>query len=279
MIVENHTMSKNLACMRTLLVALVLVAATSTSPVAAQAAKSTECTKIGICYCVSSDLKPVIEARIARFRQLAAEQRQAGKAVGYLSVPLSPVGGGYMKLNFEVAEAAKASVEKRFGGDFVWVLNPGSAEPLPNGSGADYMLMWTSILEGRDGLGEDLDFVYFAGPQDFGRIFGLDGTGDMGKIDLYFDTRLKTDPDLEKAVKSGLTKAAFRNYYGLKASSAVSKGAHDEWNIIRLINERRRNDSKLGIGNQLPVFFDGRGVPAVDSESAVSEGYVGKCKM
>ena len=31
---------------------------------------------------------------------------------------------------------------------------------------------------------------------------------------------------LEKAVKAGLTKSAFRNYYGLKASSAVSKGAH-----------------------------------------------------
>ena len=128
MIVENHTMSRNLACLRTVLALLALVTATSASPVAAQAAKSTECTKIGICYCVNSDLKPVIEARIARFRQLAAEQRKAGKAVGYLSVPLSPVGGGYMKLNFEVAEAAKASVEKRFGGDFVWVLNPGTCD-------------------------------------------------------------------------------------------------------------------------------------------------------
>jgi hypothetical protein len=279
MIVEDRAMFRNLECVRPVVAALALVAAMSTSPVAAQPAKSTECTKIGICYCVSSDLKPVIEARIARFRQLAAEQRKAGKAVGYLSVPLSPVGGGYMKLNFEVAEAAKAWVEKRFGADFVWVLNPGTAEPLPNGSGADYMLMWTSILEGRDGLGEDLDFVYFAGPQDFGRLFGLDGTGDIGKIDRYFDERLKTDPDLEKAVKAGLTKSAFRNYYGLRASSAVSKGAHDEWNIIRLINERRRSDGKLGIANQLPVFFDGRGMPAAESEAAVSEGYVGKCQM
>ncbi len=273
-------MSRTQACRPPLVAAaLALVAVLAPAPGAAQGAKSTECTKIGICYCVSTDLKPVIEARIAHFRQLAAEQRKAGKAVGYLSVPLSPAGGGYMKLNFEVAEAAKASVERRFGGAFVWVLNPGTAEPLPNGSGADYMLMWTSILEGRDGLGEDLDFVYFAGPQDFARIFELDGTGDMGKIDHYFDKRLKTDPELEKAVKSGLTKAAFRTYYALKASSAFSRGAHDEWNIIRVINERRRNDSKLGIANQLPVMFDGRGVPAADAESIVSEGYVGKCKM
>ena len=266
---------------RPLWVAAALVIATVLMPIsgAAQDAKSTECTKIGICYCVSSELKPVIEARIAQFRQLAAEQRKAGRAVGYLSVPLSPAGGGYMKLNFEVADGAKTAIEKRYGGDFVWVLNPGSAEPLPKGSGADYMLMWTSILEGREGLGEDFDFVYFAGPQDFARVFELDGTADMAKIDQYFDKRLKTDPDLEKAMKGGLTKPAFRTYYALKASSAFSKGAHDEWNIIRLINERRRNEQRLGIPDQLPVLFDGRGVPAANFESVVSDGYVGKCKM
>jgi hypothetical protein len=257
---------------------LLLVAS---APAAAQAAKNTECTKIGICYCVSADLKPVIEGKIAFFRQQAADARKAGKAVGYLSVPLSPTGGGYMKLNVEVADAARAAIEKRFGSDFVWVLNPGTADAnLPKtASGADYMLMWTSILEGRDGLGEDLDFAYFAGPQDFARVFELDGNADMARIDQYFDKRLKSDPDLEKAVQGGLTKSAFRNYYALKASSAFSRGAHDEWNIIRLVNERRRNDGRLGIGNQLPVLFDGRSVPAADSEAAVSEGYVGKCKL
>jgi hypothetical protein len=259
--------------------ALPLVLVVLPSQVLAQGAKSTECTKIGLCYCVSSDLKPVIDAKIAAFRQAAAEQRKAGKAIGYLSVPLSPTGGGYMKLNFEVAQAAKTAIEKRYGGDFVWVLNPGTADAnLPNGTGADYMLMWTSILEGPEGLGEDLDFVYFAGPQDFARVFQLDGNADMAKIDQYFDQRLKTDPDLEKAVQGGLTKPAFRRYYGLRASSAVSKGAHDEWNIIRLVNERRRNDAKLGVGNQLAVLFDGRAVPAADSEAGVSEGYAGKCK-
>ena len=256
---------------------LILTFAVVSSPAMAQT-KTTECTKIGICYCVNSELKPAIEAKVAAFRQMAADQRKAGKAVGYLSVPLSPTGGGYMKLNFEVAAAAKAAIEKRFGPDFVWVLNPGNADAnLPGGSGADYMLMWTSVLEGRDGLGEDFDFVYFAGPQDFARVFELDGTADMVRIDQYFDKRVKTDPDLEKAVQGGLTKPAFRKYYALKASSAVSKGSHDEWNIIRLINERRRNDGRLGVGNQLSVMFDGRGVPAVDAESAVSEGYVGKC--
>ena len=60
------------------------------------------------------------------------------------------------------------------------------------------MLMWTTILEGKDGLGEDFDFVYFVGPQDFARYFKLDGAADMRKIEQYFDKRLKTDPDLQK---------------------------------------------------------------------------------
>ena len=248
---------------------------------AAEPATSSECTKIGVCYCVSSEIKPAIEDKIARIRALIAEQRRSGKSVGYLSVPLSPAGGGYFNINAEVAENAKRAIEKRFGADFVWVLNPAMAESnLPKGSsGADYMLMWTSILEGADGLGQDFDFVYFAGPQDFARVFELDGTSDMAKIDQYFDKRVKNDPEFDKAVKSGLTKTAFRNYYALKASSAFSRGSHDEWNIVRMINERRRADPKLGVPNQLPVLFDGRSVPAADAETVVSEGYVGKCKM
>src|SRR5438552_5491036 len=194
----KRTMSRTLACRLPLVAAALTFLAMASSPAAAQAAKSTECTKIGICYCVSSDLKPVIDGKVTFFRQRAADARKAGKAVGYLSVPLSPTGGGYMKLNFEVAEAARAAIEKRFGSDFVWVLNPGTADAnLPKtASGADYMLMWTGILEGRDGLGEDLDFAYFAGPQDFARVFQLDGNADMARIDQYFDKLLKPDPGL-----------------------------------------------------------------------------------
>jgi hypothetical protein len=245
---------------------------------AAQAAKSTECTKVGICYCVNDDLKATIVAKVERFRQLAAEQRKAGKAVGYLSVPLSTTGGGFFNVNLEVAESAKAAVEKRFGADFIWVLIPGTRDAdLPKGTGADYMLMWTTLLEGRDGFGEDFDFAYFAGPQDFARYFGFDGNNDMAKLAEYFDKRVKSDPEFERAVQGGLTKAAFRRYYALRASASVSRGAHDEWNIFRLVNERRRGESRFGIGNQIPVLFDGRGVPPADLEAPVSEGYVGKC--
>jgi len=246
-------------------------------PSVAHAAKTTECSRIGICYCVNDELKATIASRVERFRQVIAEQRKAGKAVGYLSVPLSSTGGGNFDVNKEVAERAKAAIETRFGPEFIYVLNPGMLEAdLPKGTGADYMLMWTTLLEGPDGLG-DFDFVYFAGPQDFARYFGFDGNNDMGKLDAFFDKRVKSNPDFEKAVQNGLTKAAFRKYYALRASASVSRGAHDEWNVFRLINERRRADSKLGTGNQIPVLFDGRGVAPSDAEAPISEGYVGKC--
>jgi len=256
---------------------IVLAVAAATWYVPAHAAKSTECTKVGICYCVNEDLKPTIQSKVERFRQLIAEQRKAGKAVGYLSVPLTSAGGGNFGVNKDVAEATKAAVEKRLGSDFVYVLNPATLEAdLPKGGGADYMLMWGNLLEGTDGLG-DFDFVYFAGPQDFARYFGFDGNNDLAKLDVYFDKRVNSDPAFQKAVQNGLTKEAFRKYYGLRASAAVSRGAHDEWNIFRLINEKRRADGKLGTGNQITVFFDGQGVAPPHGESGVSEGYVGKC--
>jgi hypothetical protein len=243
-------------------------------------AKSTECAKIGVCYCVNDELKDTIKSRVEKFRALIAEQRKAGKQIGYLSVPLTTTGGGHFDVNMEVAGSAKAAIEKRLGTDFVWVLNPGTLEAdLPKGTGADYMMMWITLLEGPDGMG-DFDFVQFAGPQDFARYFGFDGNNDMAKLDAYFDKRVKSDPEFEKAVTGGsLTKAAFRRYYGLRASSTVSRGAHDEWNIFRLINEKRRADPKLGTTNQIPMYFDGRAAAPAEAELSVSEGYVGKCPV
>src|SRR5215470_10309299 len=258
------------------IVALLSLAAITAKP--SLAAKVTQCTKIAICYCVNADLKSVIDAKVAHFREVLASERKAGKAIGYMSVPLSTIGGGFFNVNMEVAAAAKAHLEKRFGSVQVWILNPGVPEAnIPNGSGADYMLMWTQVLEGEGGLGEDLDFVYFVGPSNFARYFGLDGNADMLKLEQFFDKRLATDPDLKKAAEKGLTRSAFRNYYALKASVTFSKGAHDEWNIIRALNQRRRADDRFGIANQLAVLFDGTGLAPGSSEGAASEGYAGKC--
>jgi len=247
----------------------------------ALAAPATECTKIGLCYCVNDEHKPLIGQRVERFRAILAEQRKAGKTVGYLSVPLTSAGGGNFDINKEVAEKAKQAIEARFGADYVYVLNPGTLDAdLPrSATGADYMLMWTTLLEGEDGLGNDFDFVYFAGPQDFARYFGFDGVNDAAKLDAYYDARVKSNPAFAKAVEGGLTKPLFRRYYAFRASATVSRGAHDEWNIFRLVNERRRADAKLGAPAQIPVLFDGRSVNPSDHESTVSEGYVGRCKL
>ena len=110
-------------------VCVALGAAVALAPAVALAAKATECTKIGICYCVNDELKPTIAAKVERFRALIAAERKAGKAVGYLSVPLSPAGGGNFDVNTEVAASAKEAIEKRFGADYVYVVNPARWTP------------------------------------------------------------------------------------------------------------------------------------------------------
>jgi hypothetical protein len=249
-------------------------------PAIAEAAKVTDCAKVGLCYCFDDAHKAAITAKVDRFRQVIAEQRKAGKAIVYLSVPLSSAGGGNFKINQEVAESVKQAVEKRFGAEYVYVLNPGTPDAdLPKGAGgSEYMVMWTAVLEGPDGMG-DFDAAYFAGPQDFARFFGFNGTNDMAKLDAFFDKRVASDPDFAKAVQGGLTKPAFRRYYALRASATVSRGAHDEWNIFRLVNDKRRADAKIGTPGQIAIVFDGQSVPPPQHEATVSDGYVGKCAM
>jgi hypothetical protein len=248
-------------------------------PGVAHGMRGTECTSIGVCYCVEQDLKGAIDSNVNTIRQAIAEQKRQGKAVGYMSVPLSTVAGGYFGVNADAAVKIKAAVEKRFGVASLWLLNPGERGfSLPSGAtGADYMLMWTRVLEGPNGLGEDFDFVYYAGPSDFAAALGLTGEGDMEKIDALFDQRYAVDEGLRKAVEQGrLTKATFRNYYGLRASVAFSYGSHDEWNILRLLNERRRS-AQPGVASQIASFYDGRPTPPSDAEQAVSAGYMGRC--
>ena len=255
------------------------------APMAAHAANATECTAIGLCYCINTDFRPVIQEKVAFFRTQIAEQKAKGKAIGYLSIPLSSVGGANFGVNRDVAASVKDRIEARYGAASAWILNPTTKDAdLPSVGGVrarqpEYMLMWTRVLEGTGGLGEDFDFVWFAGPADFAGYFGLDGKGDMAKIETFFDNRVANDADFKKIVDAGtLTKAAFRNYYALRASTAFSAGAHDEWNIIRIVNGKRRDDAKLGVGGQIPVIFDGRSVSGAELEAPVAAGNVGACK-
>ena len=272
-------------CPSTVLKLLVATAAlaASTTPFAAQ---STECTNLKLCYCVNQDFLPVIDEKVKFYRQQIAEHRAKGKAIAYMSLPLSTLGGGYFDVNTEVAKKTKERIEERFGANSVWVLSPGTKESdlsLPSGvrgTNDDYMLMWTRVLEGVSGMGEDFDFVYFVGPSDFGAYFGLTGTGDMDRINAFFDDRLSKDPGLKREVDRGrVSRTTFRNYYGLKASVAVSNGAHEEWNIFRTLNERRRADTKYGVANQIAMIFDGKPVPAATAEIPNTPGISGACKV
>ncbi len=252
----------------------VVLALAATAP--ARADNVTECTLGRFCYRVNSDLRATIDQRVAYIRDLLGAQRAQNKAVGYMSVPISTVGGSYFAVNVKVAAEVKERVEDRFGSGMAWILNPAAKDvALPqNATGADYMLMWTQVLEGKTGLGEDFAFVYFVGPSEFARHFSLDGHGDMQKLDAYYDALAKTDPELAAKVD----RKSFREYYALRASMAFSFGSHDEWNIVRAINERRRSDGSYGISRQLAVLFDGRAVAPGLFETPIAPGMAGECK-
>jgi len=268
-------------CMLAIMLTMALAAAALVSPQAAGAAGLvTACTPLDICYCVNSDYREVIDANVARVRQLIASNRAQGKAIGYLSIPLSPAGGGSFAVNSEIAAKVAQNVTARFGAKSMWLLNPGAegGDKMNGASGADYMYMWTQILAGRSGLGEDFDFFYFAGPTDFGKYFALTGQGDLERLETWFDARVAQDPAFKKAVDQGdVTKAGFRDYYGLRASVAYSYGSHDEWNIARLINTRRRGAADYGIANQLAILFDGQPQSPGAYEIPTAPGDAGRC--
>jgi hypothetical protein len=240
----------------------------------ARADKATECTLDKFCYCVDVGLKGVIEQQAMAVRETIGKQKAQGKAIGYMSIPISTVAGSYSGVNAKVGAEVKERVENRFGPNDAWVLNPAATQvALPQGAtGADYMLMWTKVLEGRSGLGEDFDFVYFVGPSDFARHFPLDGRADMERLDAYYDALVKTDPDLGK-----IDKKSFREYYALRASVAFSFGSHDEWNIVRAINEGRRASKDYGLARQLGVFFDGHAVAPGLFETPIAAGTADPC--
>jgi hypothetical protein len=263
--------------------ALSLAQAPATLPKIVQ---NTQCTTIKMCYCVNDEFLPLIDEKVKLLRATIASERAKGKAIGYFSVPLSTTGGGYFNVNVEVSSLAKERIEERFGKDQLWMLNPAMKEAdLTAPSGArgghgEYMLMWTRVLEGANALGEDFDFVYFAGPSDFAAFFGLTGKGDMDVIAKYFDERLAKDAGLKREVERGrVTKNSFRNYYALRASVSFSNGAHDEWNIVRILNERRRADPKFGNSGQIPKLFDGKAVSSGEFENPIAAGSPGACKL
>lgn len=80
--------------------------------------------------------------------------------------------------------------------------------------------------------------------------------------------RTAGDEKLRRSVAAdSARRQAFLRYCALRASSAYSSGAHDEWNIFVRINRRRP------LVEQVAVFFDGRPASPAEMETEVAPGY------
>ncbi len=252
---------------------LAVVLVWSASGVAAEckAPRQETTTVIGIKYCADPAFDRVIQSQVQKIRDDVRAQRRAGKLTVYESTPISQRGGGYEKLNVEIAAAVKTKLEREYGGA-VWVMNPAVYDLPPvdgkSAGGGEYMVMWTAVLAGEDGTGKDFDMAHFTGPGDMRAFFGCGRDDLSGCLERYVATRAAADEPFRKEIAENRERrAAFIRYYALRASSVYSTGSHDEWNIVVKINRKRP------IGDQMAVSFDGRPASPAEMEVEVSPGY------
>jgi hypothetical protein len=228
-------------------------------------------TVVGIRYCADPAFDAVVAAQVQKIRADVRAQRQAGRLIVYASTPISPRGGGHVATNLAVAASVKTRLEKEYGAA-VWVLDPGGYQMVAvNGrepGGAEYMVMWTAVLAGDDGAGRDFDMAHFTGPGDMRAFFGCGRDDVSGCVERWLVMRGATDETLRREIADvPARRQAFVRYYALRASSAYSSGAHDEWNIFVRINRRRP------LGEQVAMYFDGRPASPAEMEMEISPGY------
>ena len=218
-------------------------------------------TVVGVKFCADPRRSATITERIRTLRAEVRAQRAAGKLIVYASTPISPRGGGNEAVNIAVAASVKARLEKEFG-PAIWVLDPGRYQlPAVDGrpaGGGDYMVMWAEVLGGEDGAGRDVDMVHFTGPADMRAYLGCGRDNVSDCVARHPAAQAIADP---------ARRQAFIRYYTLRASTAYSTGAHDEWNIVVRINRKR------GVGDQVAMFFDGRPASPAEMETEIAPGY------
>jgi hypothetical protein len=162
--------------------------------------------------------------------------------------------------------------------------------------GGDYMRMWTRVLvedDGRDArmnLGGYFDAYYFLGPTDVIDFFSKSGATTLTSgVEEYFASKFTIDPefcrdfspttkpdgnplsDSERDAQWKRLRREFFRYYTIRASASYSKGAHDEWEILRVLNKKRL--AVLGIGEQIAGYYDGQALAMGDMEAIVTRGY------
>ena len=154
---------------------------------------------------------------------------------------------------------------------------------LGDPNGGDYMRMWTTVLVSnaqktgtRDvgapyiNTGQFFDAFYFIGPRDVQNFFGTDGVTLTAGIQDYFARKFAADPDFhdyfsvagiawQRAQANAAISSAqqhlrdswegmrhdFLRYYAVRASVNFSLGSHDEWLIFKLLNQKRREVSRM----------------------------------
>jgi hypothetical protein len=183
-------------------------------------------------------------------------------------------------------------------------------EKLPRPTGGDYMRMWTKVLvedeENDDNLGRNFDAFYFVGPSDVLDFFTRGGALTVtAGVEEYFARKFTMDPSFRdyysvhginwnqklenntniKNRQENLReeweemRKRFFRFYAVRASIAFSLGSHDEWNILRLLNNKRleasRNEDMPSgdVGNLIAGFFDNRQIPPSAATTNVSNGY------
>lgn len=224
----------------------------------------------GVAFQINPAFLQAIDSLIAVVRDDIKVARDAGKYVAYVSVPISPRGGGHFDTNTEIARYASAAIEKRFG-DSLFIVNPAAFDLPPVGEeragGGDYMAVWSEVLAGTDATGSDFDMIYFIGPSDVWGFFDAEGPDKLGTISRWIDRRTEEDEKFREYITTGNNRQQFLRYYGLRGSSAYSKGAHDEWNIVMQLNKKRP------IGDDIAIYFDGNPIEPGDFDDTTDVGY------
>jgi hypothetical protein len=228
-------------------------------------------TTFGFTFEIYPELLPRMEANLKRIRQDIQQQRDKDKFIVYLSVPISARGGGHTPTNLAISALTKKRIEAQFGSK-LWVMDPGVYEVrdnlAPEPQGGDYMNMWIQVILGSNGKGDDFDMFYFQGPSDVRAFFGAKDLPIIEAVERYIQEQSARDPAFRKEVgENPTTRKDFLRFYALRASTAYSKGAHDEWNILTRLNRVR------GVGESIAAYFDGRPLSPAEMESDVAPGY------
>ena len=222
--------------------------------------------KSGLEFKVQPELVPEIEKLTNIISETIYKHKKNGEFIAYLSVPISPRGGGDFKTNVEITKAVAKNIVKQFGSK-LWVLNPSEYQLPEIAGGGDYMAIWSDILAGDNGRGDDFDLIYFLGPNDVWSFFSATGEDRIGTIENWLLEKSNTDRNYLEIMDDNKKKNNFLKFYGIRGSVAYSKGAHDEWNLISFLN------SKRPIGENISIYFDGKPIEPGDYSDLTEAGY------